>query len=149
MAQPTLKNPPAVTSPAPPPANKRIQKKITRFIEILQDDHNFDIIQEIVDHMGVIKRSKKLKPLEKHRMLMNYHVTLLSFCVPKMKIIEDDTRDTVGKGVVFHINIGGSDDKDAGPASAGQGKISKDKRKGVSITIPTVVNDEGTYEVKE
>jgi hypothetical protein len=66
--------------------------------------------------------------------------------MPKMKIVEDNSADTAGKGVVFHIQIGGTSDP-ADPRIAGLGRVRKDKRKGVSVSIPTQKNKDGTYTV--
>ena len=135
--------PAIITKPTTTPvkANPKNKQKMTRLIEILETDHNYNIVQEIVDHMKLIKRSKKLKPLEKHRMLQNYHITLLSYCMPKMKITED-TRDSGGKGVTFNINIAGTDGT-ATPVGVQKG------RKGVSVSIPTRKQKDGTFVVDQ
>jgi hypothetical protein len=131
-----LKNPPATQTPG------QIAKVTqVRFIDVLKNDHGFDIVKEIIDEIGMLKRSKKIKPQEKRRLLNSYYLTLLSYCVPKQKIIEDNSAPT-GKGVVFKINIGVPDQ----PSGA---QIVKDKRKGVSITIPTQQNADGSYEITD
>jgi hypothetical protein len=142
VGQQTLKNPPATT----PTAGAIAKQTAKKLISILLDDHNYDIVAEIITHIKELKRAKKIKPLDKHRMVMNYNITLLSYCVPKMKIIEDNTANTGGKGVVFHIQIGGTDGP-ADPRNAGHGTVLKDKKKGVSINIPTQKNKDGTYTV--
>jgi hypothetical protein len=118
------------------------KKKSERFIQILRDDHNYDIVAEIIKHMAEIKRAKKIKPLEKHRLLKDYHITLLSYCLPKIKI-QETTDDGSGKGVIFNINIGG-DDPAAGPKKAGKGRVSNT---GVNIKIPTKQNKDGSISV--
>ena len=110
----------------------------TKFIDILKTDHKFDLIKKIVDHMGQIERAKKIKPQEKHRLLQNYYLTLLSYALPKMKVVEDNTDRS--KPINFQINIGGPDEKKT---------KAKKKQGGVSITIPTVKNTDGTYAVKQ
>jgi hypothetical protein len=141
VAQPTVK----VTPPAPVPA-KIHKDKQDKFIDILKTDHNYDIIDEIVNHIKELKRAKKIKPVEKHRMVIQYHAMLLPFCLVKVKPAEEDTGAGGGKGVVFHISIGG-DNGPADPRNAGSGKVRKDKKKGVSISIPTQKNKDGTYTV--
>jgi hypothetical protein len=132
-----LKNPPATTTPG------QIAKVTqVRFIDILKNDHGFDIVKEIIDEIGMLKRSKKIKPQEKRRLLNSYYLTLLSYCVPKQKIIEDNSTPIGGKGVVFKINIGV-------PEQPSGAQIVKDKRKGVSITIPTQQNADGSYEITD
>ena len=113
--------------------------KQTKLIDILKTDHHYDIVKEIIDHINMLKRAKKIKPLEKHRMLMNYNLTLLSYCMPKMRVVEDNT-DKDSKPMNFQINIGTND-----PAPASTSK--KPKAGGVSITIPTKKNTDGTYSV--
>ena len=133
-----MPNPPAVIPPQKPGALAKVKSE--QFINILKTDHKYDIVSEIVQHMQEIKRAKKIKPLEKHRMLMNYNLTLLSYCLPKIKIVEDDRNDT-GGGVIFNIKIGGDGEQKAKIKKAGQGKT------GINITIPTKKNADGTYTV--
>jgi len=114
--------------------------KQTKLIDILKTDHHYDIVKEIIDHINMLKRAKKIKPLEKHRMLMNYNLTLLSYCMPKMRVVEDNT-DKNSKPMNFQINIGT-------PEPAAPGTPNKPKKAGgVSITIPTKKNTDGTYSV--
>jgi hypothetical protein len=137
-------NVPAKT-PTPAAIAKQTAKKL---ITILQDDFNYDIISDIIDTMAMIKRAKKIKPLEKHRMLMNYNIILLSYCLPKIKVTEtDDGSNSGGKGVIFNIQIGGSGDKDS-LKGAGHGVVTK-SRAGVSVTIPTKKNSDGSYTVSD
>jgi len=119
------------------------QNTQTRFITILKTDHKFDLMKKIVDHMGQIERAKKIKPLEKHRLLQNYYLTLLSYAFPKMKVVEDNN-DRNNKPMNFQINIGGPAPEE--PKKAGRPVASK---AGVSITIPTVKNTDGSYSIKE
>jgi hypothetical protein len=142
VAQPTLKNPPAVTPPLTPA--KIANKKQEKFITILKNDHNYDIIAEIIDHIKVLSRAKKIKPVEKHRMIIQYHAMLLPFCLTKVKAVEDDTGGTGGKGVIFNITIG----EDTSLRDAGNGRVTKG-RKGVSVSIPTQKQDDGTYTVSD
>jgi hypothetical protein len=133
-------NVPATTkSSLPAKQSKDKQKKL---INILKDDHHYDIVKEIIDHIQMLKRAKKIKPIEKHRMLMNYNITLLSYCMPKMKIVEDDTKDN-SKPFNFQINIGG-DPNQKRPVGRPKGST---KKNNVSITIPTKKNDDGSYSV--
>ena len=111
-----------------------IGKGDVRFIQILKDDFKFDLIKEITDHMGVVKRSKKLKPEIKHRMLQSYYLKLLEFCVPKLKV-QEGAKDT-GDKIQFNIQVGG--DPTAGPAKA---------TGGVNITIPTKKQSDGSFTV--
>lgn len=141
MAQPTLKNPPAKASPG----TVQAYDKNVRFIDVLKNDFGFDIVKEIIDEIQFVKRAKRIKPREKRRLLNSYYLTLLSYCVPKQKIVEDNSGNTGGKGVVFKINIGGPVEPD--PRQAGKGTVRKSKSKGVSITIPTQVNKDGSYEI--
>jgi len=136
----SIANPPAVVTPTAV-AKKTAQKLIT----ILKDDFNYDVVKDIIDTMAMIKRAKRIKPLEKYRLIKDYQLTLLSYCLPKMKIVED-VRDTGGKGVIFNIQIGGTD-VPADTRKAGSGTVKKDKRKGVSVSIPTQKNSDGTYTV--
>jgi hypothetical protein len=137
--------------PAPVTGSKSLtglKGKQKRFITILQDDFNFDIIEKIVQHIGVLERGKKIKPLEKHRMLQNYYLTLLTFCVPKMKIIEDD-RDKVGDRIQFNINIGDAGGTNPSGTSANNKKGTSPRASGsnVSISIPTVKQPDGSFAV--
>lgn len=116
-----------------------LKGKQKRFITILQDDFNFDIIERIVKHIKVIERSKKIRPPEKHRMLQNYYMTLLTYCVPKMKLIEDNT-SKLGDKIAFNINIQNNDTSQSQPVKSGPGG-------GVNITIPTVKGKNGAYDV--
>ena len=145
MSQPTLKNPPATVKPTPLSTAK---KKTAQFIEILKTDHQYDIVSEIITHIKELKRAKKIKPLEKHRMVMQYNITLLSYCLPKMKVTEDSSKDSIGKGVTFNISIGGGEEHPNKPKSAGKGTVSKGARTGVSVKIPTTINDDGSITVK-
>ena len=145
VGQPTLKNPPAVTPTTPVAIAKQ---KGEQLITILKTDHNYDIVSEIIKHIKELKRAKKIKPLDKHRMVMNYNITLLSYCMPKMRVTEDNSADQNGKGVIFNIQIGGSDGP-ADPRNAGHGKIRKSKSKGVAISIPTRKNKNGSYSVTD
>lgn len=124
-------------------AKNKADKKQTKLITILKDDHNYDIISEIVTHMKEIKRAKKIKPLEKHRMLMNYNLTLLSYCMPKLKVLEDD-RSKTGDKIQFNINVGGNTEvtpnqKGGIPAPSG----------GVNISIPAVKQIDGSYGIEK
>lgn len=118
------------------PIAKAADKAQTQFINVLKTDHNFDLIKKIVDHMQMIERAKKIKPQEKHRLLQNYYLTLLSYCLPKMKVVEDNS-DKNKTPMKFTINIGGTVEKPKAPKKAG----------GVSITIPTNKQSNGTYSV--
>jgi hypothetical protein len=134
--------PAGATSPTAQPPAKIAKKKSEQFINILKTDHHYDIVSEIVKHMGEIRRAKKIKPTEKHRLLQNYHLTLLSYCLPRIKIQETIGDDT-GKGVTFNINIGGEDPL----KTAGAGTINKSKTRGVRVSIPTQKNKDGSYSV--
>jgi len=124
MGRPAL--PPATTSDA----LAKIGKGDVRFIQILKDDFSFDLIQEMVAHLGVVKRSKKLKPETKHRMLQAYYMKLLEFCVPKLKV-QEGAKD-VGDKIQFNINVGGEPTiKDVTPKG------------GVNITIPATKTKDG------
>jgi len=139
-------SPPAVATPTSPVA--LAQNKATQFIEILKTDHNYDIVTEIIQHIQELKRAKKIKPLDKHRMVMNYNITLLSYCMPKIKVIEDNSHDTLGKGVIFNISIGGDEREHPNkPKHIGSGGVSKSPRTGVSVRIPTKANDDGSFSV--
>jgi hypothetical protein len=59
--------------------------------------------------------------------------------------VETDSGGGTGSGVVFNIQIGGSGDD---PKDKGHGRVSKSK-KGVSVTIPTTKNKDGTYTVSD
>lgn len=131
QAQPT-NNPPAVTGSKAVAGLKGKQK---RFITILKDDFNFDIIERIVKHVQQLERAKKIKPLEKARLLQNYYLTLLSFCIPKMKI-QEDTGDKKGS-VQFNINVGGT------PLDPNNQQVTG----GVNIVIPTQKGADGSYTV--
>ena len=141
VALPTIKNPP--NAPVPSKVAKDKQEK---FIEILKTDHNYDIVAEIIQHIKELKRAKKIKPVEKHRMVIQYHAMLIPFCLTKVKAVEEDSGATAGKGVVFNIQIGG-DNEPADPRMVGKGTVKKTKRKGVSVKIPTQINDDGSYTV--
>lgn len=125
------------------PAGKAAVAKATqtKFANILKTDHSFDLVKKIVDHMGQIERAKKIKPLEKHRLLQNYYLTLLSYAFPKMKVVED-TSDRNKKPMNFQINIGTPTAPEPAPKRPGRPRKSKG---GVSITIPTVKNSDGSY----
>ena len=119
---------------------KVAQQKSTQLIDILKTDHRLDILKDIVEHIGLIKRAKKIRPLEKHRLLQNYYTTLLSYCVPKMKVVEDNTNKN-STPMNFQINIGVSPDK--GTPSTKKNK----SQSGMKITIPTQKNKDGSYSV--
>ena len=117
--------------------------KQKRFVTILKDDFNFDVIESIVKHIRQIDRAKKIKPLEKARLLQNYYLTLLNYCIPKMKL-EEDKGDKVGDKISFSINIqNNTTDAKALPVSGGS--ASSKKKPDVSITIPTVKQPDGSY----
>jgi hypothetical protein len=141
-----MANLPTVKPKAQPPG-KIAKKNSEKFITILKTDHGYDIVAEIVKHMQEIKRAKKIKPQEKHRLLQNYNLTLLSYCLPRIKI-QENTGDDNGKGVTFNINIGG-EEQDSTMKSAGAGTIKKSKQKGVNISIPTKKNKDGSYSVSK
>jgi hypothetical protein len=140
MSKP-LSNPPAKASTT---AIKAYDKNV-RFIDVLKNDHGFDIVKEIIDEIQFVKRAKRIKPQEKRRLLNSYYLTLLSYCVPKQKIVEDNSGSSGGKGVVFKIQIGGPVEPDM--RQAGKGTVKKSKTKGVSISIPTQLNADGSYEI--
>jgi hypothetical protein len=112
-----------------------IGKGDVRFIQILKDDFHFDLIKEMVDHLGVVKRSKKLKPDVKHRMLQSYYMKLLEFCVPKLKV-QEGAKDT-GDKIQFNINIGGDEPKMKNAKPKG----------GVNITIPAAQDKDGAITI--
>ena len=128
---------------------KTLTGKQKRFITILQEDFNFDIIQELVEAYGVVKRAKKLKPVEKHRLIQTYLLTILTFCVPKMKITEE-AKET-GDKIQFNINIGGPIAPTGKQKSSAQHNNRKGSTKssvgGVNITIPTVKQADGSFAV--
>ena len=144
MGQPTTNTAVTVRKPTPGAIAKQTSKKL---ITILKDDFNYDVVKDIIDTMAMIKRAKRIKPLEKYRLIKDYQLTLLSYCLPKMKIVEDTSADAGGKGVVFNIKIGGSDEP-ADPRGVGQGKVRKGA-KGVSISIPTKKSKDGTYTISD
>ena len=84
--------------------------------------------------IGIIKRGKKLKPLEKYRLIQTYQLAILSYCIPKMKVLEGEKG--AGDKVNFTINVGGVEEPNPGKKPKG----------GVNITIPTVKKD-GVYSV--
>jgi hypothetical protein len=142
VAQP-IANPPVPTTPATPVAiAKQVQRQL---ITILEQDHNYDVVAEIVKHIRELKRAKKIKPLDKHRMVLSYNTILLSYCMPKMRVTEDNSANPQGKGVIFKINIGATNEP-PDPRKAGAGKVLKDK-KGVSVSIPTQLNKDGSYSI--
>jgi hypothetical protein len=105
-----------------------------RFLQILKDDFNYDVIQEIIEMIGIIKRGKKLKPLDKYRLIQTYQLAILSYCIPKMKVLEGDKG--VGDKINFTFNVGG----EAPPNPHGK------PVGGVNITIPTVKKEDGSFE---
>ena len=135
MSTPQL---PAATGVNSHPIAKAADEKQTQFINILKTDHKFDLITKIVEHMGMIERSKKIKVQEKHRLLQNYYLTLLTYCLPKIKVVEDNT-DRNSKPMNFTINIGGTEAEPNPKKKAG----------GVSITIPTKRNKDGSFSVSK
>ena len=134
-----------VSNPTPPPATTSKNKQ-TQFITILKDDHNFDIVSEILKHMAEIKRAKKIKPLEKHRLLKDYHITLLSYCLPRIKIQENVGDDT--GSVVFNIKIGG-DDNTGGTLKKAGSKGARKKPTGANVTINAQKGKDGTFTVSD
>jgi hypothetical protein len=132
------------SKPAPAPAPKQVQ---TQFINILKSDHNYDIVAEIIKHMAEIKRAKKIKPLEKHRLLKDYHITLLSYCLPRIKI-QENVGDDTGK-VVFNINIGGDDNTGGTLKKAGSKGTKRKKATGANITVSTTKGADGSYSVDD
>ena len=137
---------PLTVKPPTPLSNARTKQ--VQFIDILKTDHNYDVVAEIITHIKELKRAKKIKPLDKHRMVLQYNITLLSYCMPKMKVTEDKTTDSLGKGVVFNISIGGEGEHPNKPKSAGSG-VSKSSKTGVSVRIPTTVHTDGSISVLE
>ena len=144
VAQP-MPNTPAVIPTTPGAIAKQHQRQL---IVILEEDYNYDIVSEIIQHIRELKRAKKIKPLDKHRMVLNYNTILLSYCMPKMRVTEDNSGDTGGKGVIFNIQIGGPDTP-ADPRKAGSGSIKKDKistkvhkNKHVLLTVKTGPGDD-------
>ena len=127
-------------SKAPLPAAVASEKQ-TKLIDILKTSHKYDIIKEIIDHIQMLKRAKKIKPLEKHRMLINYNLALLSYCVPKMRVVEDNS-DRDSRPMNFQINIGGTTTGQL-PASTKRGSSSSS----VNISIPTKKHKDGSYSV--
>ena len=127
---PRLKHPPV------PSISKKalaeLGKGKVRFLQVLDTDFNYDLVKEIIDMIGIIKRGKKLKPLDKYRLIQTYQLALLSYCIPKMKVIEGEKG--VGDKVNFTINVGG----EAPPLKSGKPKG------GINITSPTVKKD-GTF----
>lgn len=136
MALPSTSN---KKSRLPVPSNKTSQKK---FIDILEKDHGFNIVSEIVEEIRMIKRNKRIKGLDKRRLLKDYYLTLLTFCVPKQKVVEDSPRDKK-KGLIFNINVGGPSTASSSPQPAGAGKVSTK----MNIDIPTVQTKDGMYYV--
>ena len=57
--------------------------KQTKLIDILKTDHKYDVIKEIIEHIQMLKRAKKIKPLEKHRMLINYNLPCCPTVFPR------------------------------------------------------------------
>jgi hypothetical protein len=128
---PRLKHP-----PVPSISNKALTelgKGKARFLQVLKDDFNYDIIHEIIEMIGIIKRGKKLKPLDKYRLIQTYHLAILSYCIPKMKVLEGEKG--IGDKVNFTINVGGEAPPNPRIKPVG----------GVNITIPAVKNDQGTF----
>jgi len=144
VAQPTS-NPPSISANISGGSKQLtgLKGKQKRFITILQDDFQFDIIEQIVKHMKQIDRAKKIKPLDKARLLQNYYLTLLSYCIPKMKILEDD-RSKTGDKIQFNISVGGSNPQ-ANPSQKGGTPAAS--ASGVHITIPTVKQPDGSFSV--
>jgi len=129
-------------TPAGKAAVAKATKTQTKFIDILKTDHKFDIIKKVLDHIGMIDRAKKISPLDKHKLLQTYYLTLLTYCLPKMKLVEDNT-DKNSKPMNFQINIGTPAPTPA-PGKPGRPKKSQG---GVSITIPTRKASDGSYSI--
>lgn len=138
-----MANLPTVKTPAQTPARKA-KEYSTRLINILKDDFQYDVIKDIITTMDYIRRAKKIKPLDKYRLLKDYQLSLLSYCMPKMKVIEDNSADAGGKGVIFNIQIGAPEDN----LKKAKGSVSKSK-KGVSVSIPTKQQDDGTFVIAD
>ena len=122
---------------------KAAVSKQTKFIDILTSQHNFDLVSSIISHIGEIKRAKKIKPIEKHRMLQTYYMALMQFAYPKMKVVEDNSAGSQ-KPINFTISI-------AAPAPEHPAAKPRSKPKGyrTSITVPTYKNTNGTYTIKD
>ena len=112
--------------------------KAVRLIDILKTDHNLDIVEYIVGEMGYIQRSKKISPLDKRRLIKDYSLTLLSYCMPKMRVTEDSS-DKDAKPMLFQINIGGPQSEESLPAST--------RKSTTNLTIKTNKNKDGSYSI--
>ena len=76
-----------------------------------------------------------------------YLLTILTFCVPKMKITEEPKE--TGDKIQFNINIGDSVPPGKQKSSAQKKGSTKSSGGGVSITIPTVRQADGSFAVDD
>jgi hypothetical protein len=121
-------------------SNLKGQQK--RLVVILKEDFNFDVIVEIVKQYHKVERAKRIKPLEKARLVHSYLNMLLPYCVPK-QMHEKEAGPGTGDKIQFNISIGGGNPTDTLSQKGGD----PDSHSNVSITIPTVKQPDGSFAV--
>jgi hypothetical protein len=122
--------------PAKPLASNLAQKRAKRLITILTDDHNFNVIDKIVDLYRRVCKSR-IKPAEKYKLEYQILSQLLQYAYPKLQTIESDIKQ--GENVVFNVQVG------APAPSPSAAVVSGNKVK--SVSIPTVKGTDGTFQV--
>ena len=91
------------TKRSPPPARKNPKEiRARRLLTILTEDHNFDVIKEMVKTYQEIQTLKN--DMDRIRLSITIQKELLKYCFPA---IRPDESGGEKPGVVFNINLGG------------------------------------------
>lgn len=118
------------TTKAPVPVNKT-SRKARRLIRILHDDHNFDIIEKLVDLYARVCKSR-MKPQIKYKQEFQILNALLQYAYPKLQAIESDTK--IGDNIQFNIQI--------------PSPTPKNPKRVKGVAVNTVKDKDGTFKIK-
>jgi len=100
---PTPEKAVVATKRSPPPARKNPKEiRARRLLTILTEDHNFDVIKEMVKTYQEIQTLQN--DMDRIRLSLTVQKELLKYCFPA---IRPDESGGEKPGVVFNINLGG------------------------------------------
>jgi len=98
----------------------------------LKEDHNFDVIKEMVELYHKVVRSRMVKA-SKYKMQFQMLAKIMEYALPKLRV--EESKNETGDQITFNIMVGSND-----PATqALPGNAPK------QIDIPTKVGKDGSY----
>lgn len=111
---------------------KKFKDEKKRLITILKEDHNFDVIKEMVDLYHKVVRSRMIKAA-KYKLQFQLLSKIMEYALPKLRV--EEHKNETGDQITFNILVGQND-----PSTKA---LPGNKPK--QIDIPTKVDPDGNF----